>query len=79
MNTQTQTPARRTTRQTFIDDRAAELIAAGWRPATAQKRATKEWRLHSPQHLAAVKRNAAMRAARDERMAALHPSDPLRQ
>lgn len=79
MNTQTQTPARKTARQTFIDDRSAELIAAGWRPATAQKRATKEWRLRSPQHLAAVKRNAAMRASRDERMAALPTSDPLRQ
>ncbi len=67
-----------TARQTFIDRRAAELTAAGWQPATAQKRAAKEWRKISPQHMAAVKRNDAMRAARSERLAALPHSDPLR-
>ena len=77
MNTQTQTPARKTARQTFIDERAAELIGTGWTPATAAKRAAKEWRLRSPQHLAAVARNNAMAAARNERMATLSHSDPL--
>lgn len=62
---------RKTARQTFIDDRAAALMAAGWHETTAQKRAAKEWRKISPQHVAAVKRNAAMRQARNERLAAL--------
>jgi hypothetical protein len=70
---------RKTARQTWIDDRAAALQAAGWQAATAQKRAAKEWRKISPQHVAAQKRNAAMAAARSERLAALPHSDPLRQ
>jgi hypothetical protein len=70
---------RQTARSQWIDDRAAALQAAGWQPATAAKRAAKEWRKISPQHVAAAKRNAQMRQARADRLTALPHSDPLRQ
>lgn len=67
-----------TKREAWIEKRAGELLASGWRnPALAAKRAASEWRAQSPQRKAAVERNAAMKAARDERMAALPASDPL--
>lgn len=69
---------RQTKREAWIEARANELLAAGWRnPALATKRATTEWRRQSPQHAAAVRRNGAMRQARSERMGALPASDPL--
>jgi hypothetical protein len=74
----TDTQPRQNARSRWIDARAAELTGAGWPASTAQKRAAKEWRKISPQHVAAVARNAAMRAARNERLAALPHSDPLR-
>ena len=55
-----------TKRQTWIDARAAELMAKGahWIPALAAKRAAKEWRLQSPQHIAAERRNRDLARAR---------------
>jgi hypothetical protein len=74
----TESQPRQNARSRWIDDRAAALQAAGWQAATAQKRAAREWRKISPQHVAAVKRNESMRAARADRLAALPHSDPLR-
>lgn len=66
-------------RAAWIEARTAELLAAGWKsPELAAKRATREWKTHSPQHAAAAKRNAAMSAARTERLDALHPADVMR-
>lgn len=53
-----------TPRQIWIDTRAAALVAKGWKAETATKRATKEWRLQSPQHIAAEKRNRDLARAR---------------
>jgi hypothetical protein len=61
MTTNTRKP---NARALWIDTRAAELVGKGWKPATATKRATKEWRLHSPQHVAAQKRNRDLARAR---------------
>lgn len=66
-----------TKREAWIEKRAVELVAAGWKPATATKRAAKEWRAQSPAHMAAMKRNATMRQARNERLAELPASDAL--
>lgn len=74
----TESQPRQNARSRWIADRAAALQAAGWQPATAQKRAAKEWRKISPQHVAATKRNAAMAQARRDRLAALPHSDPMR-
>ena len=40
--------------------RITELIARGWTPKAAEKRARKEWCLKSPQHKAAVARRLGM-------------------
>lgn len=70
--------APKTTRATWIAARANALLAAGWKsPALAAKRATREWRIHSPQHKAAVKRNAQMAGARSARLNSLTASDAL--
>jgi hypothetical protein len=70
------TPRKTTQREMWIQQRAAELIAAGWHSqALAMKRAAKEWRAHSPQRAAANRRNAAMRQARSERLNALPATD----
>lgn len=67
---------RMTPKGAFIQKRAAELLAAGWHsPALAQKRASREWRVQSPQHKAAAKRNRDMAAARLQRMAELPVTD----
>jgi hypothetical protein len=74
-NTTSNTP---TDRKTFIASRTYELLAAGWTSrALAEKRAAREWRLHSPQHKAAAARNAAMRQARTDRLSTLPTTDPL--
>lgn len=44
-------------RTAFINQRIAELTAKGWSERGATKRATKDWRLQSPQHIAAERRN----------------------
>lgn len=68
-----------TKRGAWIEARAAELLAAGWKnPQLAAKRATREWKTHSPQHAAAAQRNAEMRRARTERLNELHPADAVR-
>ena len=67
----------KTKREAWIGQRADELVATGWKPATAMKRAMKEWRKISPQHVAAQKRNADMAQARADRLATLPASDPL--
>lgn len=46
--------------------RIAELIAKGWTPKAAEKRARKERRLQSPQHKAAVARRVGLADARFE-------------
>lgn len=70
MATTTTTRQTTTNRATWIQQRADELIAAGWHSRQlAVKRATTEWRARSPQRAAANRRNAAMRQARNERMA----------
>jgi len=56
--------AQTTKRTAWIDTKAAELVAKGWKLATAQKRAAKLWRLQSPQHIAAEKRNRDLARAR---------------
>lgn len=67
---------KQTKRQEWINRRASELIASGWRSqALALKRAAKEWRKASPQHQAAVKRNSAMAQARADRLNSLPASD----
>jgi hypothetical protein len=61
---------RQTKRNAWIQQRAAELVAAGWHSqALATKRAAKEWRAHSPQRAAANRRNAALQAARLQHIA----------
>jgi hypothetical protein len=70
------TETKATPRATWIQARTAELLAAGWtNAALATKRATREWTTHSPQHAAAVKRNAEMRQARTERLNDLPATD----
>lgn len=44
-------------RTVFVNQRVAELMAKGWSERGAVKRAAKEWRLNSPQHIAAERRN----------------------
>jgi hypothetical protein len=51
------TDTRKTPRTIWIDARTAELTAKGWKLANATKRAAKEYRLQSPQHIAAQRRN----------------------
>ncbi len=71
------TPALKTTRTMWIEARANALLAAGWKsPALATKRAAREWRTQSPQHMTAAKRNREMAAARRERLNILPASDP---
>jgi hypothetical protein len=48
----------------FIETRTAALIAKGWRPEMAAKRARKEARPLSPAHKAATARRLAMADAR---------------
>lgn len=68
--------APKTNRTMWIAARANELLAAGWQnPANATKRASREWRNQSPQHQAAVKRNAQMAGARLQRMTELPTTD----
>ena len=76
-NHSTNRPTERTTpKGAFIQKRTAELLAAGWHsPALATKRASREWRVQSPQHKAAAKRNAQMAGARLQRMAELPVTD----
>lgn len=47
-------------RAVWINERAAALVAKGWKAETATKRAAKEWRLQSPQHIAAERRSRDM-------------------
>lgn len=73
----TEPTAPKTTRTMWIEARANALLAAGWHsPALATKRAAREWRNQSPQHMAAMKRNSNMAAARRERLNILPASDP---
>lgn len=59
-------PSPLSAREAWILNRVDELMASGWtRRNLAEQRATREWRLQSPQHKAAVKRNNAMAAARN--------------
>lgn len=68
--TDTTTTARPNTRSQWIAARVAELLAAGWKSQElATKRAGKEWRKISPQRAAANRRNAALQAARLQRLA----------
>lgn len=59
-------PSPLSAREAWILARVDELLASGWtKRHVAEKRAAKDWRLQSPQHKAAVKRNAALAAARN--------------
>jgi hypothetical protein len=67
---QTEPKERKTTaRGEWIERRANELLATGWKShKLATQRATKEYRAQSPQRAAANRRNAALEAARRERL-----------
>lgn len=59
-------PSPLSAREIWILNRTEEILASGWtKRHLAEKRAIREWRLQSPQHKAAVKRNNAMAAARN--------------
>jgi hypothetical protein len=60
------TNTRKNPRTIWVEARAAELMASSphWRAELALKRATKEWRLQSPQHLAAQRRTRDLARAR---------------
>lgn len=60
----TTTGTKSTKRGEFIATKTAELVAKGWKAATAEKYAAKCWRLQSPQHIAAEKRNRDLARAR---------------
>lgn len=61
-------PSPLSAREIWILNRTEEILASGWtKRHLAEKRAIREWRLQSPQHKAAVKRNDAMRQARTDR------------
>lgn len=61
-------PSPLSAREAWILNRTEEILASGWtKRHLAEKRAIREWRLQSPQHKAALARNAAMRQARTDR------------
>lgn len=53
----------------WIDQRAGELMASGWKQEKlAKKRAAREWRTQTPQHKSATRRNNTMHVARLQRL-----------
>lgn len=78
MTNKLSSPSPLSAREAWILNRTEEILASGWtKRHLAEKRAAREWRLQSPQHKAALKRNAAMAAARVARFNELPTTDAV--